>query len=150
MSEKTIISPFQILDWRILAFSCSNPILNISENIEHHWTIKAHIENIEPEESMLRAVVQIEFHFYAEQDGQKITMDGQCVAMCEMDINSTQEAESTFQSLLSRTAMTNSLANLRVFLLQAGNLHQMGPKRIMLPFINLNYFTFDEEITFTT
>ena len=70
MSEKTIISPFQILDWRILAFSCSNPILNISENIEHHWTIKAHIENIEPEESMLRAVVQIEFHFYAEQDGQ--------------------------------------------------------------------------------
>jgi len=149
MSENSVISPFQILDWRILTFSCSNPILNISVNIEHHWTIKAHIENIEPEGNMLRAVVQIEFHFNADQNGQSITMDGQSVAMCEMDASSTQEADATFQSLLKRTAMTNSLANLRVFLLQAGNLHQMGPKRIMLPFINLNHFSFDEDVSFT-
>lgn len=148
MSEKNVISPFQILDWRILTFSCSNPMLSIPEDIEHHWMIKAHIENIEPEEDLLRAIVQIEFQFYAEHNRQKITMGGQCVAMCEMGRNAIQDAESTFQSLLSHTAMTNCLANLRVFLLQAGTLHQMGPKRIMLPFINLNNFTFDEEIKF--
>ena len=149
MSEKSVISPFQILDWRILAFNCSNPMLNIPEDIEHQWTIKAHIENIEPEENQLRAIVRIEFHFVAEHEGQQITMDGQCVAMCTMDKRSVQDAESMFQNLLSRTAMTNCLANLRVFLLQAGTLHQMGPKRIMLPFINLNNFTFDETIKIT-
>ena len=150
MAENKVISPFQIVDWRILSFNCANPILSISNDIEHHWTLKAHIENIEPEENLLRAFVSIDFHFYAGQDGQKITMDGQCVAMCQMDQSSVPDAESTFQSLLERTAMTNCLANLRVFLLQAGTLHQMGNKRIMLPFINLNNFTFDEDITFTT
>ena len=148
MSEKKVISPFQIVDWRILTFDCSNPMLSIPEDIDHHWTIKAHIERFDPEEDLLRAIVQIEFHFYAEHNGQKITMNGQCVAMCEMDKNSIHDAESAFQSLLSRTAMTNCLANLRVFLLQAGTLHQMGVKRIMLPFINLNNFTFDEDIEF--
>ncbi len=149
MSEKKVVSPFQILDWRILSFSCSNPMFSIPEDIEHHWTIKAHIENINPDEDSLMAVVQIDFNFFAERDGQKITMGGQCVAMCKMGKNAVQDAELTFHNLLSRTAMTNCLANLRVFLLQAGTLHQMGPKRIMLPFINLNNFTFDEEIKFT-
>ncbi len=148
MSENNIISPFQISDWRILGFSCSNPIINIPSDIEHNWTIKAHIENFSTDDTQLRALVQIEFHLYAEYNGQSMAMDGQCVAMCEMNKESVPEAETVFQNLLTRTAMTNSLANLRIFLLQAGTLHQMGPKRIMLPFINLNHFSFDKEIHF--
>ncbi|MBQ9251612.1 MAG: hypothetical protein IJ188_03130 [Clostridia bacterium] len=150
MSEKNIISPFQILDWRVISFSCNNLIPYISDKIEHHWTINAHIDQVKSEGNNLRAIIQIVFHFHAEQDGNEMTMNGQCAAMCEMDIDSVPEPESTFQNLLSRTAMTNSLANLRVFLLQAGILHQMGPKRTMLPFINLNHFHFDEDISFTT
>lgn len=149
MNENNVISPFQILDWRILSFSCSNPIISVPVDIEHNWSIKAHIENYDSEDNKLRAIVQIEFHFYAEHDKKQMTMKGQCVALCEMDKDSMPEAETMFQSLLSRTAMTNCLANLRVFLLQAGTLHQMGPKRIMLPFINLNKFEFDKEIKFS-
>lgn len=148
MSEKNVISPFQILDWRILSFSCYNPLFNIHEDIEHHWTIKAHIDPLAPVEEELRAILQIEFHFNAAQDGISMTMDGQCLALCKMDKGSFQDAEDTFHKLLSRTAMINCLANLRVFLLQAGTLHQMGPKRIMFPFIDLNNFTFDEEVHF--
>ena len=149
MNTEKVISPFQILDWRILSFNCTNPIVNISYDIDHHWQLKAHIENLPQEGSVLRAMIHIEFHFYAELNGQKLTMDGHCVALCEMDNTSMPEADATFQSLLSRTGMTNCLANLRVFLLQAGTLHQMGPKRVMLPFINLTHFNFDEMIEFT-
>ena len=149
MSEKSAISPFQISDWRILGFSCSNPMVYIPIDIQHNWKIKAHIENIDTD-TQFRAIVQIEFHFTAEHDGQAITMDGQCVAMCEMNKESADDTGSLFHDLVSRTAMTNCLANLRVFLLQAGTLHQMGPKRIMLPFINLNHFVFDQELEFST
>ena len=149
MSEKDVISPFQISDWRILGFSCTNPIIYIPVDIEHKWTIKAHIEKLDTD-NQFRAVVQIDFHFIAEHDGQQMTMDGQCVAMCEMNKDVVPEAETVFHDLVVRTGMTNCLANLRVFLLQAGTLHQMGPKRIMFPFINLNHFVFDEEMTFST
>lgn len=148
MSTEKVISPFQILDWRIISFNCTNPIVNIPYDAEHHWQLKAHIENLEKEDTLLRAVIHIEFHFYVELNGQKATMDGHCVALCEMDKASVPNADTIFQSLLSRTGMTNCLANLRVFLLQAGTLHQMGPKRVMLPFINLTNFNFDEMIEF--
>ncbi len=150
MSGKSIASPFQILDWRILSFSCTNQIMGIPEGVEHHWMIKAHIDHLDPLDDKLQAVVSIEFDFYAEHEGRRIGMKGQSVAFCFMDTANEQDAEQRFQAHLSRTAMTNSLANLRVFLLQAGTLHQMGPKRIMLPFIDLNKFSFDEELTFTT
>ena len=149
MDKKSVISPFQILDWRILNFNCANPILNIAGDIEHHWKLKTHIEHLESEGNYLKAVVQIEFHFWAIQNGQKMNMDGESVALCAMDKNFTQDAEAVFQDLLSRTAMSNCLSNLRVFLLQAGTLHQMGQKRIMLPFINLNNFPSDEEVELT-
>lgn len=149
MSENRVISPFQIQDWRILSFRCSNAMLNIPADIEHHWTIKAHIQGCETIGNQLRAMVQIEFHFSAGQDTEKITMEGLCISFCAFDKSSLQNAESVFQNLLSHTAITNCLANLRIFLLQAGILHQMGPKRTMLPFINLEHFAFDEEINFT-
>ena len=150
MEKNKAISPFQIVDWRILSFNCVNPIFAIPVDIEHNWTIKAHIEKIDSDEDCFRGAVQIDFHFSAIHEGQEMFMQGQCVALCEMKKNAMPEAETVFPNLLSRTAMTNCLANLRVFLLQAGTLHQMGVKRIMLPFINLNHFTFDEEVKFTT
>ena len=150
MSENKIISPFQIIDWRILSFNSTNSMFYFPADIEHHWTIKAHIEHLDAEEEKLRAALQIEFHFRAEHSNGRMSMDGVCVAMCELDKKSMEDAETNFQRLLSRTAMTNCLANLRVFLLQAGALHQMGSKQVMLPFVNLNQFAFDEEITFTT
>ncbi len=150
MSETSAISPFQIIDWRILRFSCSNPILIIPADIEHHWMINAHIENFDAVDQKLSGIIQVEFSFFAEHDGKRMNMDGQCVAICEMDKTSVSDPDIVFQNLLSRTGMTNCLANLRVFLLQAGTLHQMGSRRIMLPFIDLNHFTFDEEIKFTT
>ncbi len=149
MSEQTVISPFQILDWRILSFNCTNSMLRIPEDAAHHWTIKAHIDNLESTEDQLNAVVYIEFHFSLEYGGRENTMEGVSVTACEMKKESIPNAEELFNSFLARTAMTNSLANLRVFLMQAGMLHQMGPKRVMLPFINLNNFKFDEEIKFT-
>lgn len=149
MNVPNVISPFQILDWRILSFNCTNSIISIPEDIEHRWTIKAHIDYLEPMEEQLNAILHIEFHFSMEHRGSTNIMEGQCVTPCVMKGDSIPNAKETFTKLLSRTAMTNSLANLRVFLLQAGTLHQMGPKRVMLPFINLNNFTFDEEIQFT-
>lgn len=145
-----VISPFQIKDWRILEFRSINPIIHIPPNIEHKWKMKAHIQKIESENNQHRAVIQIEFHFVAEYDNQKMMIDGQCVAMCEMNTDSVKNPETVFQDLLIHTAMPHCLANLRVFLLQAGILHQMGSKSIMLPFINLNNFVFDEEMTFTS
>lgn len=149
MNEPTAISPFQILDWRILSFNCTNSIISVPEDVAHHWTLKAHIDYLEPSDDQLNAILYIEFHFSMEHRGSANTMEGQCVTPCVMKTDSISNAEELFNKFLSRTAMTNSLANLRVFLLQAGTLHQMGPKRVMLPFINLNNFTFDEEMKFT-
>lgn len=150
MSNTNAVSPFQIRDWRILSFQCTNPILSIPAKIQHNWKLHAHIERPETNDNLLHAFVQITFHFDAKHGKQNMTMDGQCIALCEMDPASVENADDVFNDLLRSTAMINCLANLRVFLLQAGLLHQMGSKRIMLPFIKLADFPFDEDVEFTT
>lgn len=122
-------------------------------DIEHHWKINAHIEKAPSEDKgILSALLGIEFHFWAEHNGQRNEMFGDCVTMCQLNtltLEVKEDPQKLFDGLISQTAMTNSLSNLRVFLLQAGTLHQMGPRRIMLPFINLNNFVFDKDIEIT-
>ncbi|MBO4484429.1 MAG: hypothetical protein J5738_03480 [Lachnospiraceae bacterium] len=149
MKDENVISKFQIRDWRVAGFDCTNTVLSIPREIDHHWKINAHIDSVEPDGELLRAILQIEFHFWAEIEGRKIQMNGVAAALCEMDKSLVQDAETVFQNLLSHTAIINCLANLRVFLFQTAMLLQMGTKPVILPFINLNNFKFDEDYEFT-
>lgn len=146
MDKNEVVSPFQIDDWRILRFDSSNVILTIPPDIIHNWVIKAHMDKLEDSDDYMRALLSIDFQFFAEDGGQKMTMEGVCVLSCRMKKGVVEEEMKVFEGLLSRTAMTNCLANLRVFLLQSGILLRMGSKCTMLPFVNLNSFEYDKEI----
>ncbi len=150
MDDKKVLSPFQILDWRILTFNCVNSIISVPNDIEHHWKINAHIENVPSDsDDILTAFLGIKFNFWTEHNDQRNTIDGDCVTICQFDLTNyslNEEPEKLFHKLISRTAMINSLSNLRVFLLQIGLIHQMGPRSLMLPYIDLNQFSFDQDI----
>ncbi len=141
------MSPFQIIHWNVINFNYSRGILYLPPDIQHQWTIKAHIEKLKPTDETLQAIVDITFSMLAEHEGSKMDIQGQCLALCSLETKDLDNVEARFDHLTRTSAMVNSLANLRVFLMQQGALLQVGPKRIMLPFINLNNFPFDEDVT---
>lgn len=143
------VSPFQVLNWNVVNFNYTRGILYIPPDIPHQWTIKAHIEKMESTEELLQAIIEITFSMLAEHEGRRINIQGQCLALCSLITKDLDEAEKRFDHLARTSAMVNSLANLRVFLMQQGSLFQIGPKRVMLPFINLNNFKFDEDVVLT-
>ena len=142
-------SPFQTIDWQIIDFSYNRGVLYLPAEIIHQWTLHAHIERLDNVENSLRAVVDIKFKMIAESDDGVLTLNGQCLTLCSLVTESVDNAEALFEKITKTSAMVNSLANLRVFLMQQGALLQIGPKRVMLPFINLNNFQFDQDIVFT-
>ena len=143
------ISPFRIIDWNVVNFDYERGMFFIPDNLPHQWTIKAHIEKLKATEDALQAIVDIAFTLLIEHEGNHVKMQGRSFALCELNKEGLEKAEETFDSLLKTSAMVNTLANLRVFLMQQGSLLQLGTKRVMLPFINLNDMKFDEEITYT-
>ena len=150
MSEKAI-SPLQMLDWRIGEISFSNNVFKPSASIPHNWTINAHIEHLESVGPQLRATLFVTFRFLAEQHDSKITIDGTAASYMVFDPNKaeTDDPQAFFDRLLHTSAMSNMLGNLRIALLQTGTVLQVGSKRVMLPFINLNEFEFDKDYSFT-
>lgn len=151
MSNNQAVSPLQMLDWRIAEFTASNNVVTPANEIPHTWKIKAHIDSLEPVNNQLRAAVVVNFLFLAEQDNARIRFEGVAASYFVFDKEkaSVDDPQALFDQLLRVSAMTNMLGNLRVFLLQTGALFQTGAKRVILPFINLNDFHFDEEYTFT-
>ena len=143
------ISPFQTTDWNIVSFNYTRGMLYIPADVSHKWTLKAHIEKLESQDETLRAIVDISFKMVAEHEGNQVMMNGQCFTLCSLITEGIDNVEEQFERLTKTTAMINSLANLRVFLMQQGALLQSGQKRVMLPFINLNNFQFDEDVVFT-
>lgn len=144
------VSPLRMLDWRIADFNASNNVINPAVDIPHAWTVNAHIEHLEAAENLLHAAVYVRFSFLAEQGETKIQLGGTAAAFFSFDKENTDsdDPQALFDQLLRGAAMTNMFGNLRVFLLQAGALLQLGSKRVMFPFINLNEFRFDEDFTF--
>ena len=151
MNNSMAVSPLQMLDWRIAEFSASNNVVNPSPEITHSWKIRAHIDPLDSIDNQLRAAIIVNFHFIAEQDGGNIRFEGVAAAYFVFDKEkaNVDNHQALFNQLLHVSAMTNMLGNLRVFLLQTGALFQTGAKRVILPFINLNDFHFDEEYTYT-
>ncbi len=151
MNNNTATSPLQMLDWRIAEFSASNNILFPSADIPHTWKIKASINQFDSTDNKLHATVSVAFHFYAEQNEGRICFEGIAVSyyVFEKDKSDADNPEELFDKLLHASAMTNMFGNLRLFLLQESALFQTGAKKVILPFINLNDFQFNEEYSFT-
>ena len=143
------ISQFQTVDWQIINFDYVRGLLTIPADIPHQWKLHTHIERLDAEEKTLHAVVDIRFEMKAEAEGGNISLSGQCLTGCILDTEGIENADELFDRLIKSSAMVNSLANLRVFLMQQGALLQMGQKRVMLPFINLNHYHFDEDVVMT-
>ena len=144
-------SALQMLDWRIADFKAKNAVIAPSAEIPHVWTIKAHIDHLDPEENRLHAVVSVRFAFKAEQDKRTMQFSGTATSYFVLDAEkaNVQDPVTFFDQLLHASAMTNMFGNLRLFLLQIGALFQTGSKQLILPFINLNEFEFDKEYSYT-
>lgn len=144
-------SALRMLDWRIADFKAKNAVIAPSAEIPHVWTIKAHIDHLDPVDSQLHAVVSVRFTFKAEQDKRAIQFSGTATSYFVMDTEKVKvdDPAAFFDKLLHASAMTNMFGNLRLFLLQIGTLFQTGSKQLILPFINLNEFEFDKEYSYT-
>ena len=144
------VSPLRMLDWRVADFKFSNNVINPAVDIPHVWTVNAHINHLDSPDDRLHAAVYVRFSFLAEQGETKIQFEGTAAAFFSFDKENadSDDPQTLFDQLLRGPAMTNMFGNLRVFLLQAGALLQLGSKRVMFPFINLNEFKFDEDFTF--
>ena len=151
MNNNAVVSPFQMLDWRIAEFSASNNVLFPSAEIPHTWKIKAGINHMDAVDNKLQATISVDFRFCAEQNESRICFEGIAVSyyIFEKDKSDTDSPEELFDQLLHATAMANMFGNLRLFILQTSALFQTGAKKVILPFINLNGFRFDEEYSFT-
>ena len=143
------VSPFQVKDWNIVNFTYSRGMLFIPADVSHQWTLHTHIEKLESQDESLRAIIDFSFKMIAEHEENQLSLAGDCLALCFLATDGLNNAEELFEKLIKSSAMLNILANLRVFLMQQSLLLQVGPKKIMLPFINLNDFRFDEDIVIT-
>jgi len=149
MSENKVVSPFQAVDWRILQLQFHNNMFNPPQDLTQAWTICAHIEKSNEENGNISGALHITFHVKMEYNNQALEISGDAASFHIFNTAGEQNADTRFDQLMKSNAMVWSLSNLRVSLMQAGGLFQFGGKTLLLPFIDLNKFEFDKEITFT-
>ncbi len=149
MSENKVISPFQAIDWRILQLHFQNNLIEPPQDLPQIWSIRAHIEQNKREGQNITGALHINFHVKMEHNHQAIEISGDAASFHIFKVTGEQDAEIKFDQLMRSNAMVWSLSNLRVSLMQAGGLFQFGGKALLLPFIDLNNFEFDKEITIT-
>lgn len=146
MSENKVVSPFQAIDWRVLHLQFHNGLVNPPQELPQTWTIRAHIEK-NKEKGSITGALHIDFSLKMFFNGQEFDLSGGAASF--HILKTEEDADTKFDQLMRTNAMIWSLSNLRVSLMQAGGLFQFGGRALILPFIDLNNFVFDEEVTIT-